>query len=475
MFVQLVQCSIKATLNISLIASAGYFLALRGYLSASLQKDLSKLSVLFFTPCLLFASTTLSSGFSNQVLMLIPIFLSLFFLVSWVFARFFCYIFAISHRHARFVTASLMFSNTNSLPIALIQALLSSVAFDYIRVRDDSPEDAIKRGIGYAAFFAILANLLRWSYGHHLLRADIEEDILMVEDENMNIGDFKGSHSLDEDEKTLFDDDDPLDSPSSFAVAHSSTVAHSSAVAQISMEEKSRKKKRPRRIPKCLANMVLLSRRLKHKYSTAAVGQFAARLFVSPPFIASVLGLLVLSCSCIKDLLAQPGSFLNATLMTAIKTCGEITVPLTLLCLGAQFAENSKAEKYNNVFLPDIYTFKRSKKLEKRVLIFVVTSRLFILPLLSFALVWMSMVLLTTFSPDSAAAAAATVSDPVFYLTMMILGACPTAVNLMIVCQAEGVFERLMGLNLFWQYVGSILTMTMWSVFAIWMASPPLY
>ena len=115
--------------------------------------------------------------------------------------------------------------------------------------------------------------------------------------------------------------------------------------------------------------------------------------------------------------------------MTAIKTCGEITVPLTLLCLGAQFAENSKAEKYNNVFLPDIYTFKRSKKLEKRVLIFVVTSRLFILPLLSFALVWMSMVLLTTFSPDSAAAAVATVSDPVFYLTMMILGACPTAVN----------------------------------------------
>ncbi|KAF9303708.1 hypothetical protein BGZ91_009065, partial [Linnemannia elongata] len=42
--------------------------------------------------------------------------------------------------------------------------------------------------------------------------------------------------------------------------------------------------------------------------------------------------------------------------------------------------------------------------------------------------------------------------DPIFRLTMVMLSASPTAVNMMQICQINGFFEKKMARLLFWSY-----------------------
>ncbi|KAF9234456.1 hypothetical protein BU15DRAFT_79010 [Melanogaster broomeanus] len=81
----------------------------------------------------------------------------------------------LSRSQVNFATAASMFMNSNSLPVALMQSLASTVPL--LKWGPDDSIDAIfGRSLTYLVVFSTLGMMLRWSYGIHLLsQADDEE------------------------------------------------------------------------------------------------------------------------------------------------------------------------------------------------------------------------------------------------------------------------------------------------------------
>ena len=90
------------------------------------------------------------------------------YLVSIAVAR--C--FGFNRRASNFVTAMGVFGNSNSLPISLVVSLsktLKSLRWD--KLPNDNDEDVAARGILYLLIFQQLGQLVRWSWGYHVLLA----------------------------------------------------------------------------------------------------------------------------------------------------------------------------------------------------------------------------------------------------------------------------------------------------------------
>jgi predicted permease len=285
-----------------------------------------------------------------------------------------------------FCIANLMFSNTNSLPIALLQSLAVSSAFVWLRhVPGDDAQSVAARGIGYIVFYSFFGNMVRWSYGHLLLKND-------------------------------------LDSPGE--------------AEEIKVE--------PwvlRRIS--VAGYVWNGMYMAYKFLSKVT---------SPPLIGALIGLIVALNPVLNTAVVKPGTFLHATLFVGLRKCGDASVPLLLVCLGAQLSSLLGTE----VKKRDVEINNPAYPSYQGVLGFIVLSRLVILPLLTF----LQVLYTHKWFPIA--------QDPMFIVTIMLIGSCPTAINLMTVCQTEGRFELPMGRSLLFQYGGGLLTLSLWCVLFLW-------
>lgn len=99
------------------------------------------------TPCLLFTKTVVTIDWEQlKAFWLIPVFFSLFTVVSWLVAKVGSRWLRFSRDETKFVIAAVLFSNTNSLPMALIQSLVMSAAGSrLLRDEHDTPEQATAR------------------------------------------------------------------------------------------------------------------------------------------------------------------------------------------------------------------------------------------------------------------------------------------------------------------------------------------
>ncbi|KAG0199947.1 hypothetical protein BGX28_006875 [Mortierella sp. GBA30] len=143
----------EAVSQVLVVVACGVILSRTGYLSQSAQKIASTISWEQF-----------------KAFWPIPVFYLFFSSVSWLLARAGSRLLRFSADEEKFVTASILFSNTNSLPMALVQSLaLSAAGTRLLRDEQDTKEQVAARGISYILFYAIFGNLVRWSYGFSLL------------------------------------------------------------------------------------------------------------------------------------------------------------------------------------------------------------------------------------------------------------------------------------------------------------------
>ncbi|KAF9183409.1 hypothetical protein BGZ50_004256 [Haplosporangium sp. Z 11] len=144
---------------------------LAGAAAEPAQKAISKVNLYFMTPCLLFTKIASTISWTQfKAFWPIPVFYALFSSLSWIVAKIGSRLLGFSKDEEKFVIASTLFSNTNSLPMALLQSLAFSAAGDrLLRDENDTREDVAARGISYILFYAIFGNLVRWSYGFSLL------------------------------------------------------------------------------------------------------------------------------------------------------------------------------------------------------------------------------------------------------------------------------------------------------------------
>ncbi|KAK9717132.1 hypothetical protein K7432_006429 [Basidiobolus ranarum] len=333
------------------------------------------------------------------------------------------YIFKFSSEERNFAQAATMFPNTNSLPIPLIQSLAGSSAAILLQWHGNETALQIEtRGISYIVVFAILGNFLRFSYGMVLLRKPkelTEESEAEITGDPLNAPEFKGENGFSMDEvkpqQRLTLTTKELDSVV--------TVMELNDKQDIDSSD----------------SIIIVETRHRTFWSRIKKTLNSIRKLMNPPLIATFVGLLVGLINPVREALFGPNPILRP-LTRALDATGNASIPLILLCLGAQL--NGLFGKGHRV---------------KRSIVFVLVVRLLRMPLIAAGIVMATRHL---FSLGQ---------DPLFILTMMVLGSSPTAINLINICQTEGYLEDQTAQLLLYAYVLAAPALTCWVVGFLWL------
>lgn len=154
--------------------------------------------------------------------------------------------------------------------------------------------------------------------------------------------------------------------------------------------------------------------------------------YMSPPLYAALLALFVGMVPPVKQLFYDESSFLYASITKAIESCGKASVPIVLVCLGAQLKSIRETQQGN--------VTQKSKK-PIALCLFI---RMFLTPLCVLPIVF----LFAKYGQKWSELA----SDPMFIVCMIVVGCTPTAINLSQITQVSGAFEKEMLNVLFWSY-----------------------
>ncbi|KAL9615168.1 MAG: hypothetical protein Q9167_000374 [Letrouitia subvulpina] len=163
----------EAVLEVVCVSAPGYIVARQGMFDAEMQKFAANLNVMLFTPCLIF--TKLASQLTLDKLAelaVIPVIFVVQTLVSLFCAILVSKLFRFEKRARNFVIAMGVFGNSNSLPISLVLSLSQTIkGLHWDKIQGDNDDEVGARGILYLLIFQQLGQLLRWSWGYHVLLA----------------------------------------------------------------------------------------------------------------------------------------------------------------------------------------------------------------------------------------------------------------------------------------------------------------
>lgn len=191
----------EAVMEVVCVSLPGYIVASMGQFDADKQKFLANLNVTLFTPCLIF--TKLASQLNADKLVelgVIPIIFVIQTLVSYLVATIVSRCFGFNKRASNFVTAMGVFGNSNSLPISLVISLSQTLkGLHWDKIPGDNDDEVGARGILYLMIFQQLGQLVRWSWGYHVLLApkDKYDD---YDHETAEEGRFAAGEAHDEEE-----------------------------------------------------------------------------------------------------------------------------------------------------------------------------------------------------------------------------------------------------------------------------------
>ncbi|KAI9675647.1 MAG: hypothetical protein M1817_001014 [Caeruleum heppii] len=172
----------EAVMEVVCVSLPGYIVARQGMFDAEMQKFVANLNVMLFTPCLIFTKLASQLTASKLVdLAVIPVIFVVQTLVSYLCSIAVSRAFGFAKRPRNFVVAmgasvQQVFGNSNSLPISLVISLAQTLkGLHWDRVPGDNDDEVAARGILYLLIFQQLGQLLRWSWGYHVLLAPPEK------------------------------------------------------------------------------------------------------------------------------------------------------------------------------------------------------------------------------------------------------------------------------------------------------------
>ncbi|CDH51524.1 auxin family transmembrane transporter [Lichtheimia corymbifera JMRC:FSU:9682] len=421
----LIISAIQAVLQVMVVVLFGFCLTKLGFFTNDKQKWLSKLNLVFFTPCLMFSN--IASTISMEHLLAfwpIPAFFAVYATLTFTMGNLMGHLFGLNAPYRRFVLACAMFGNTNSLPIAIITSLaVSEAGKTLFWNEDDTQESVAARGVSYILFFAIFGNLLRWSYGYSLLQKLPEDE----EEFNNNIDDGASGRSSSASSATNYGATN--DAEQGRRQMPDRTLSSTTLTAAIQPEDGIKAKAHQETSSLLPTSTPSPTQSLSLK---GTVIQAIKRIhsFMSPPLYAAFLGLLV-GLTPLKHVMYDKDSFLYPCFTKAIESCGRAAVPLILTCLGAQLTIISQSQQ------PASPAMK--KPVFVAILVRVIIMACFSVPITCAFVIYGSQWSLLA-------------SDPVFVTLMIVLGCTPTAINLVQITQVNAIFEEEMLRMLFWSY-----------------------
>lgn len=130
----------------------------------------------------------------------IPIIFIIQTLVSYIVATGVSRCFGFNKRASNFVTAMGVFGNSNSLPISLVISLSATLkGLHWDKIPGDNDDEVAARGILYLLIFQQLGQLVRWSWGYHVLLAP-KDKYEEYNDETAEEGRFTAGETHNEEE-----------------------------------------------------------------------------------------------------------------------------------------------------------------------------------------------------------------------------------------------------------------------------------
>lgn len=501
----------EAVLEVVCVSLPGYIVARLGHFDADKQKFLANLNVMLFTPCLIF--TKLASQLNAEKLSDLAIIPAIFIvqtLVSWVVSILVAKVFRFNKRASNFVTAMGVFGNSNSLPISLVLSLSQTIkGLHWDRIPGDNDDEVGARGILYLLIFQQLGQLVRWSWGYHVLLAP-KDKYAEYQDEIAEEGQYRytDEEPTEQEPEILItgldgdteDDGDsnasqvyipagrtPLANNSRASLAASSVdnddvlnfkkgnYPHANALANTDLEDDILSFPRIRlrdeteiehgtaaRIKKSLhslkdkasAAMTRQHQRLPQPVKTClsfihmSITKIYAFIwgFMNPPLWAMLIAVVVASIPNLQQLFFEDGSFVKNSVTNAVSSSGGVAVPLILVVLGANLARNTAAH--------DFPIDPEEEKIGTKLLVASLLSRM-VLPTLIMAPI---LALTAKYLPISI------LDDPIFIVVCFLLTGAPSALQLAQICQINNVYEQTMGRILFQSYVIWILPSTLFLV-----------
>ncbi|KAH8087206.1 membrane transport protein-domain-containing protein [Cristinia sonorae] len=506
--VPLLKTVFESILEVFILCVAGYILARRGILDRPTQKKLNRLNVSLFTPSLLFSKVAFFlSPAKLRELWIIPIFFVVTTVVSMVVAFVLGWLFRLKRSQRSFAIASSMFMNSNSLPIALMQSLVVTVP-GLKWGKDDNKNAMVGRALTYLVLYSTLGMVVRWSYGvrllsqadpetapqapspepqsplldreeagfppsaeeqeilrHHHLKASSDDDDLP----SITVHDASRSSSeyLDPGKVFYSFPNSPYPSTQRLPEPEPSTLDHGSDDDDDLLEIPAR-----RQLVQPTSSIWQSRRRRTRRWFQKKFKTF--KEFMTAPLWAALLSLVV---ACIQPLQHMLEVHIKPV-KGALTQAGNVSIPLTLVVLGAYFysppdpdagkstpAEDRRRESMSTTLsqlslgesIRDMLRMKRrnrsvaSRKAEQekrpgetKTVFVAVVSRMVVTPLLLLPL----MALATKFDFQEV------FDDPVFVVSNVLLFASPPALTLAQITQAASgdAFERLISRTIFWSY-----------------------
>ncbi|TWU75165.1 hypothetical protein ED733_004224 [Metarhizium rileyi] len=496
----------EAVLEVVCVSLPGYIIARLGHFDAEKQKFLANLNVMLFTPCLIF--TKLASQLNAEKLSDLAIIPAIFIVqtaVSWIVSVLVGKAFRFNKRASNFVTAMGVFGNSNSLPISLVMSLSQTIkGLHWDRIPGDNDDEVAARGILYLLIFQQLGQLVRWSWGYHILLApkdkyaeyqyDIAEagqqrycDQPEDDGDSILIGDRLDGDTAEEDENRSVDSHDYIPAgrtPIAGASHTSGTDSSEDEEPLLPKKSKSIYSTFPKaqnaatkgngnmmvafphvrsdaakvncawaRAKACVRNTLLRVHRSMPR-PLQIIASFLKRVgvkmasfvweFMNPPLWAMLCAVLVASIPSLQKLFFEEGTFINNSVTNAVKSSGGVAVPLILVVLGANLARNTATRDDNN-------HDPEEEQIGTKLLVASLLSRMVLptaimAPILAITAKYLNVSIL---------------DDPIFIIVCFLLTGAPSALQLAQICQINMVFENTMGRILFQSYVVWVLPSTL--------------
>ena len=339
----------------------------------------------------------------------------------------------------RGIIMSICFGNAAFLPLTLITTVAASSAGIF------AAPNAQQTAVQYISIYVSAFSLVYWTVAPHYMNAPLvpslplpsssdpslekEEEMTEVKDEGVYEGAF--DTSISPSEFSLF-------LPSSPSSSDFSTEMINMTTSEVDLDlDTADKQVHSLAIPQKISHWVIST----SKRSKEGVISFLKK-FLSPPTVAVIFGLIVGLILPLKHLLfslpdegkEEEGGYVFVPLefiTNAMVMVGAAALPCSMIVLGVNLSSGPTRDKIN-----------------KRTIFGVTTARLFLLPLIGMGIT----LLLSKYHllPD----------DPVLKFILMLEGATPSAMSLVIICQKNGYGEKDMATLQFWVYISSALSLT---------------
>ncbi|CAG8566425.1 836_t:CDS:2 [Paraglomus occultum] len=405
------QISAQSNAQIILSCLTGYVAARRGIITTEAHKGFSRVILNLLLPFFLFAEIGKSMDLET-LLKLWPIttFYFIFAIIASILAIIGGYVFRWSIPKTKFAMTGIIFNNVTSMSIALLVSIGKTDAIMLLtHDKTEPPAEIVSRGISYLLIANLMGNLGRWSLGTWLLRKPDNSD----------------------DEEIIIIEHTPHDTPPDSSCGISIVSAYDSNSHKPARRETTES-------TSLLDHQHNPARRNRSPGLLSKVWKLISDIS-NPPLLAALLALIVCVNPTLKYLIFSKHSFIYNSITTTVSTLGHMTIPLTLLTLGAQLYNLSGGK---NGGMLSVYAY-------------IMSSRFLVMPVLGISLVLLTRGLYF--------------DDPMLLFVLMLMASGPSAVNCINICQLTNTFEEEMAELLMYSYgaVAPIMTMTVMGLLLI--------